>query len=820
MPALYRSLFRRLAKSPGFALVTVLMLALGIGANTAIFSVLNGVLVKPLPFHESDRLAGIWLSAPGLNIPELNASPAQYFLYGEEAKTFDHMSLWVEDSVVVTGLAEPEQVEALNATHSLLTALQVNPAIGRAISKQDEIPNSPKVALLSHGYWQRKFGGDPNALGKQILIDAEPHQIIGVLPQSFRFLNQSPQLITTLRFDRSKVFVGNFSYQAIARLKPGVTWQEANTDVARMLPILMRSFPAPPGFSMKMLEDAKLAPNVKPLKDEVVGNIGTLLWVLMGTIGIVLLIACANVANLMLVRAEGRQQELAVRAALGASRADITRELLAESLLLGIAGGIAGIGVAYLGLRLLIPNVPAGMPRVQEIAMDPIVLVFALVVSLLAGLLFGLIPVFKYAGPRVNLALREGGSRNASASRERHRARSLLVVMQVALALVLLVGASLMIRTFQTLIKVNPGFRNPEQVLTLGLGVPYAQEKNMDRVLEMYREMRRRISEIPGVEAVAWGNSITMDGNRSFDPVFAEDRTYKSDQLPPIRAYKYAAPGLFHALGNPLVAGRDFTWTDLQNRAPVVVISENMAREMWGNPGNAIGKRVRESPKGVWREVIGVVGDERHHGIAEPAPTIIYWPVITKGMWGEGDEIRRYAKFAIRSQRTGSQSFTEEVKKAIWGVNPGIPISQIRTLKTIQERSMARTSFTLVMLGIAGAMALLLGAVGIYGVISYSVLQRTREIGIRTALGATGGSVQGMFLRHGLLLSLAGVAVGMAVSFGLSRWMASLLYEVSPRDPLTFALVPVGLVVAAMLASYFPSRRATRVDPAVALRSE
>jgi predicted permease len=818
MPSQLRFILRRLLKSPGFTAVTLLTLALGIGANTAIFGVINGILLKPLPFSDPDRLASLRLQAPGLNISDLEVAPALYFMLREESQAFDHAIVWNGDSLSVTEIGEPEEVDAIDTTFDLLATLQVAPQLGRPFLEADGKPDAPAVVLISHGYWMRKFGGDPNVIGKRIMADAKPREIVGVLPESFRFLNRKPQIIVPLQFDRAKVFAGNFSYDGIARLKPGVTWQQANTDLAHLVALMQTKFPMPPGFSAGMFEAARIGPVVKPLKDRVTGDIGTMLWVLMATIGMVLFIAGANVANLLLVRAEGRQHELTIRAALGASRGDLARELLAESMLLGLIGGGLGLGLAYIALKFLIQLAPAGLPRLQEITIDPTVWIFTLAVSLVAGASFGLIPVFKYAGPRIGTGLRDGG-RGSSAGREKHRARSILVVVQVALALVLLIGAGLMIRTFRSLAQIDPGFKNPETLLTLRVGIPTQRVPKYERVLEMYQEMIRKISEIPGVDSASLG-AIILDGQRSGDPVFAEDHEYKQGELPPIRRYKYAGPGMFATLGTPIVAGRDFNWTETGKRLPVVLLGENLARELWGDPQRAIGKRVRERPGGAWREVIGVVGDGRDDGMSEPAPKAIYLPLVVSNLWDQSTEVRRNPSFAIRSRRAGTQSLTLQVQQAIWSVDPALTISQVRTLREVVDQSMARTSFTLVMLAIAGVMALVLGVIGIYGVISYSVSQRTREIGIRTALGATSSELQGMFVKHAFTLAAIGVGVGLAGALAVTQLMSTLLYEVSPRDPLTFGLVPLVLIAAALAASFLPARRATQVEPVEALRTD
>jgi putative ABC transport system permease protein len=813
--------FRRLGRAPLFTAVTLITLAIGVGANTAIFSVLDGVLLKPLPYPHADDLVGVWHTAPGLNMKELAASPSIYFIYSEQNRTFQDIGLYTGDSVNVTGVGEPEQVRALLVTERVLPILGIPPLLGRWFTSKDETPGSPDTMLLSYGYWQRKFGGDPAIVGRRILVRSQAREVIGVLPPNFHFLGrEDPPLILPLRFDRNKTFLGNFSYQAVARLKPGATITQANADVARMLPIVDRSFPLPAGFSLKLFEQARIGPNVRPFKQDVIGDVSTTLWVLMATIGMVLLIACANVANLLLVRAEGRQQELGIRAALGASRLQIACELLFESLLLGIAGGALGLALAYAAIRVLIAMAPTGLPRLNEIGIDTPVLLFTVAVSLLAGLLFGSIPVFKYAGARLGTGLREGG-RTLSQSRERHRARSTLVIVQVALAVVLLVSSGLMIRTFRAMTHVQPGFVHPAEVQTLRISIPEAEVKEQEQVFRMQEELLRRMAAIPGVTAASIATKIPMDGNASFEPIFTEDRTYAEGQLPPIRRFHNVSPGFFGTIGAPLVAGRDFTWSDLENQAPMVLVSENLAREYWHDPSRALGKRIRVA-LGVarWHQIIGVVADIRDDGADKPAPSSLYWPILVKGLYNEGVEVPRTATFAIRSSRAGAESFLKEVRQAVWSVDANLPLAEIRTLDDYYRKSMARTSFTLIMLAAAGAMALLLGVVGIYGVIAYSVSQRTREIGIRVALGAQHQQLTGMFVRHGMLLTTAGVVCGLAASIALTRLMSSLLFEVSRFDPMTYGTVAIGLAAASALASYLPSRRAAAGDPIEALRAE
>jgi predicted permease len=814
-----KHVLRRLLRSPIFTAVTLATVAIGIGANSAIFSVINGVLLKPLPYADAERLVGVWQSAPVIGINDLTLSFSDYFTFLDENRSFQELGLWDNDSVSITGLGAPEQVQNIEVTAGILPALGVQPQLGRWFTAKDDSPGSPATVILTYGYWMRKFGGDPLAVGRRIVVDGEAKEIVGVMPQSFRFLDDKPDLIVPFQYDRNKATLGNFSYKGIARLKPGVSLAQANQDIARMIPIVNTKFPPPPGFSVKLFEEIKLQPNVRPLKRDVIGDLGKVLWVLMGSIGVVLLIACANVANLLLVRAEGRQQELAIRSSLGANWTKIARELLMESVFLGLAGGVLGLGLAYAGLKILVSIAPASLPRLQDIYIDPRVLLFTLTLSLLAGLLFGLIPVMKYGAPSMAAVLRAGG-RTLSQSKERHRVRNTLVVLQVALALVLLISSGLMIRTFVALQRVQPGFTNASQLQTVRLYIPDAQVKEPERVLRMLQEMQQKISVIPGVASASFSNWAPTDGNTSSDVLYAADRTYREGELPPLRRFHYVAPGFFQAIGTRLVTGRDYTWQDMQDKRNVVIVSENLARDLWRDPSAALGKRIREGMKDDWREIIGVVENLHDDGADHKPPSTVYWPVRMKNIYGQPNYVLRGPVFAIRSTRAGSESFVKEIQQAIWSVNANLPITKTRTLEEVYRGSMARSSFTLVMLAIAGSMALLLGVVGIYGVISYSVSQRTREIGIRIALGAQPRTLRAMVVRNGVLLASIGVAFGLAGAAALTRIMASFLFDVSALDPLTYCAVSAGLLAAAAAASYIPAHKASSVNPVDALRAE
>ena len=810
---------RRLIKSPAFTLTALITVGAAIGANALIFSVVNGVLLKPLPYADPASLVGVWHTAPGVMAGPMQQSPATYFMYREAATAFQDIGLWSDGSVTVTGRGEPEQIEALSVTDGTLPILGIRPALGRGFTADEITATGPDVVILTHRYWQRAFGGNPSAVGQSLTINGRAREVIGVLPEDFQFLRSNPALVQPFRFNRGEIHAANFSYQGLARLKPGITIAQANADMARLIPSLTERFPLPPGFSQKMFEDARIGPLVRPLDIDVVGDIGAMLWILLGTVGLVLLVACANVANLFLVRAEARQQELAVRLALGAETRRVAWELLSESLLMSLLGGALGIAFAYGGIQLLLYLQPAQLPRLNEITIDPIVLAFTLGLSVIAGLVFGAIPVLKYSRPELAASLKDS-SRGSSEGRERHRARNTLVVAQVALAAVLLVASGLMVRTFLAIRDVPPGFVKPEEVLTLRISIPQALVSDAAQVARTHEQIARSIEAVAGVTSVGVSSSITMDGNSSQDPIFVEDFPSPEGQIPPLRRFKHIGAGYFETMGNPVIAGRSLTWSDVHNAAPLVVISENLAREYWGDPVKAVGRRIRETPKNPWREIVGVVGNDKQDGATNPAPPTVYWPMLAKNFWDIDVSVQRSLGYAIRSSRLQSPGFLAEVQQAVGKVNPNLPLARVRTLAQMYEESMAQTSFVLVILGIAAAVTLLLGVVGIYGVVAYIVSQRRREIGIRMALGARGGEVQRMFVTRGVALAGVGLVVGLAAAAGLMRLLGALLFGVSPFDPITYGLVVVGLAAVAFVATWLPARQATRIDPMVALRSE
>lgn len=812
----FRHVLRRLRRAPMFTFTAVLTLTVGIGANSAIFSVINGVILKPLPYAHAEELTDLNLTAPGVNLSDADPAPFLYFTFKDQNRAFQSLGLYHWTSRSVTGLAEPEQVQGLDVTSEVLPMLGVQPEVGRWFSANDTAPGGPQTVILMYGWWQARFGGDGSVIGRNVQVDGIPREVVGVMPANFRFLDRDAAFILPLQFDRNKEFLGHFSYPGVARLKPGVTLEQGSADIGRMIPIALHSFPPTSGFTVKAFEDVHLAPKMHYLKESLIGDLGKTLWVVMGTIAIVLLIACANVANLLLVRAEARQQELAIRTALGAGWRDIARELLGESVALGLLGGVFGLALGYASERMLVVMAPAHLPRLRDISIDPMVVLFTFAVALLTGVVFGMIPVLKYAGPQLGNALRSAG-RTASDSRERYRARSMLVVVQVALAVVLLVGSGLMIRTFTALRHIDPGF-NSKDALTMRISIPASQVIDPTAVVQLEQQILDKIRSVPGVTAVGLSSGLPTE-SYSLYQVYARDKSY-ADKTPPLRVQKFVSPGLLQAMGNRLVAGRDFTWSDTYDRQAVAMVSENLARELWQDPQLAIGKQIRENPTGPWREVVGVVNDEHEDGMQVKAPAEAYYPLLMNNFEGNPVLVQRGLWYVVRSKRAGSQGFLTDLQQAVWSVNRTLPLANVETLQEIYDHSLASTSFTLVMLAIAGAMALLIGLVGIYGVISYSVSQRTREIGIRMALGACRTEVKRIFMTHGLVLATIGVGCGICGAAALTRVLASLLFDVNPLDPLTYAAVSIALITAAGIACYIPALRATAVNPTEAMRTE
>jgi predicted permease len=821
-----RHSMRALGRAPSFTAVVLLTLALGIGANTAMFSLVDGIVLKPLPYPRPAELVSLRHTAPGAewlgNIAsDLPLSASMYVTYAEHNRTFSSLGVWVAGTATVTGVGNPEQVRRVSVSDGVLEALGIPPLVGRALGAADQAADAVvRPMMLGYGYWMRRFGGDPSVVGRTIDVDSRPHQVIGVMPQGFRIVDAEPDLIVPFAFDRRTLILPGFGLEAVGRLKPGVTMGEASADVARMVPIWLHSWPLLPGVDPTIYEAWHITPMLRPLATEVTGNVARVLWILLGTIGIVLLVACANVAGLMLVRLDGRQTELAVRAALGAGRGQIVRALVVESTLLAIAGGILGAALAAVGVQLLVRYGPDTLPRLHEVSVDARALAFALGAALVSSVLVGVIPALRYA--RLGPAEAVHGSRGTTDNRERRRARHGLVVAQVALALVLLVASGLMMRTFQSLLAVVPGFTNPDTIQTLRVVVPERLVPDPERVTRLQQDVVDRLAALPGVESVAFGSGVPMTGGTpEWDVISVEGRRYDTNETPPARFFKRISPGYFRTMGTSLVAGRDLTWTDLYDRRRVVIVSEGMARDLWGSAEAAIGKRVHRLPGSPWWNVVGVVRDVHEHGADAPAPDIVYWPAFGESSLQAGQlTATRGVTFTVRSSLAGSAALLTGIRRAVWAANASLSVASERTMREIYDASMQRTSFTLVLLGLAGVMALILSLVGLYGVLAYAVSRRTREIGIRLALGAPPRGIGRLFVGNGLRLTALGTVVGLVAAAALSRAMSSVLFGVSPLDPVTFAIAPLVLAAAAALASYLPARRASRIDAVRALQQE
>jgi putative ABC transport system permease protein len=795
-----RDAVRVFVKQRALAATVVLTLALGIGATTAIFSVVYGVLLKPLPFQEPDRLVSVTQFAP--HGAGTNQGPGTFLTYRENQQVFEGIGAWDPVEVSITGSGDPERVQGLLVSASTLPLLRVQPIVGRVFSAEDDTPGAPRRVMLTHGYWQRRFGGAAAVIGQTLIIDGRPTEVIGVLPPSFTFLRTRPSIVLPMPLDVNAPRGISFGFQALARMKPGVTLAQANADLGRMISLL------PPVFAR-----LELQPNVRPLSSDVIRDAGQILWILLAAVGVVWLIACGNVANLFLVRVEARQHELAMRAALGASRGRIARTLLSESLVLALAGGALGVALAQTAIALLRTIAPAELPRADDIAVDGMVLLFTVAVSVLSGLLCGVFAMFRFGKPGI-AALKEGG-RSASEGLGRQRTRGALVVGQVALALTLLIVSGLMIRTGMAMRQVDPGFTRPEEVQTFVLAIPASFISDAQQTVRTFERVAEQVARVPGVTSVGLSSSITMDGEDNGNYAAIEEFPDPQGTVVKLRRFKSIGPGYFETMGNRLVAGRPITWSDIYAERPVVIISEPLAREYWGEPAKAIGKRLRgSSGKSPWREIVGVSGNERDDGLSQQPTAIVYWPMLNESYrW-------RTMSYAVRSTRVGTPAFARELEQAVWSVNPDLPLASVQTLADIQAGSMTQTSFALVMLGIAAAVALLIGSVGIYGVIAYAAAQRTREIGVRMALGAQLGDVRRMFLRQGLRLTAAGIVIGIGIALTLTRVISGFLFGVGPMDPITYAAVSAVLAGIALVATYLPAHRASRVDPVVALRAE
>jgi putative ABC transport system permease protein len=803
---------RTLARNPGFACVAILTLALGVGANAAIFSVVNAVLLRPLPWAESGRTVMIWSRWTAFE--KTWVSDGEVNGYRKESRTLADVGAWDDGQVNLTGDGEPERVAAGSVTANLFAVLGARPIRGRTFNTQEDVPNGPRVAIVGYGLWQRRYGGDPSMVGRTIQINGAPYEVIGIMPADFvlptDFQNPAPSVLwTPAGWDAASTEHGNHGYYAAARLRPGVTLAQARDDLHTIAHNWTRQGLYPPQMQFDTV--------VVSLQEEVVGTVRRAIWLLFGAVGFLPLIACANVANLLLARAEARQREMAVRTALGAGAGRVLRQLLTESLVLAGISAAAGLSLAWIGVRLLAWWNPSSIPRVAGTSVDWRVLFFTVGIALITTVIFSVAPAARLLKADLTESMKEGGG-NATTGGGRARFRNSLVVAEMALAVVLLVGAGLMLRTLWSLQRIDLGF-NPSGVLTMRIALPAASYAAPDQVVRFYAGLVERIGAIPGVTAAGAARSLPL-GSTIGDFGLVVDGYAPPPGSSAKGDWQIITAGYMDAIGEQVLKGRGVERTDGSESQLVGLINEEMARRYWSGR-DPIGSRFRIGmrPDRPWVTVVGIVKDVRHNGVTDIVKEKFYIP---HPQWhrsvGNVNAIRGMT-LVVRTQGTPS-ALTSTVKDTIRQLDPSLPVADVRTMEDVVGGAMSTPRFTSVLLSIFAALALTLSAVGIYGVLSYVVSRRTREIGIRVAIGAGRGQVLKMVLASGVSLALAGIAAGLVLAFGVTRLLRGLLHGVAPADPLTFAAVAIVLTGVAALASVVPAWRASRVDPVIALRSE
>jgi putative ABC transport system permease protein len=792
---------RMLVKQPGFTLIAVLTLALGIGANTAIFSVVNAVLLCPLPYQTPDQLVVLWETHPQtmLRNERSNVSPANFIDWRDQSRVFEQVAaLDGQRGFNLTTGGEPERIQGARVTASLFSLLGVRPCLGRSFLPEEDQAGQSRVILLSHGLWQRRFGSDPGVIGKTLSLNLSSFTVVGVMPREFNF-PEEVEFWTPMAFNADELKTRDFHYlNVIARLKPGVTLRQAQAEMTTLARRLEQQYPA---------SNAKRSVQIASLHEHLVGNVKLALLVLLGAVGFVLLIACANVANLLLARVATRQREIAIRLALGATRLRLVRQLLTESVLLALLGGAFGLLMASWGVHLLIRLSPSNLPRLTEVSIDGRVLGLTLTLSILTGLIFGLLPALQAARFSLNETLKESG-RGAEGARQ-HRARSMLVIAEVALSLVLLLGAGLMIRSFMQLNRVNPGFK-PDHLLTVRLSPTISKFRNEDEGIAFYQQVIERVGALPGVVSVGAVTHPPMSNINLHLDFAVEGRPAAATGEKTSAEARAISPGYFETMGIPLLKGRDFTLHDHKQSARVAIINETMARQYWPNE-DPMGKRLTMESEDAPRQIIGVVGDVRHWGLDQGARAEMYWPLFQNPL-----------VFMTLMVRTTSDpaSLAAPVRREVSGIDKDQPVYSLKPMGQLVSDSVAQQRLNLLLLTIFAGVALALAAIGIYGVMAYAVTQRTREIGVRIALGAQASDVLKLVIGQGIMQTLVGLAVGLVASFALTRLMKNLLFGVSATDPRTFVFTTLLLAGVALVACYLPARRATKVDPLLTLRRE
>jgi putative ABC transport system permease protein len=806
-----RMAVRTLLKQPRFAAVASLTVALGVGAVTVIFSVVNAVLIQPLPYPNASRLVNIWSTSPGLGYDQFPLSPDLFLFFQKHQTVFEDMALRQRGRVNLLSGKEPHVVESALVTAPYFSTVSATFALGRPFTAEEDTHKAPHVAVISDRLWRGTFGADPGVLAQSVRVDGEPTQIVGVAP-AWMDQRGTPDMWLPARFNPDSPPMGNFGWNGIGRLKPGVQPEEAAKQLEPLVKRAMETYVTSPNYRA-FLTKGQYRPLVNPLKADIVGDVREPLWILLGTVGMVLLIACANVANLCLVRAEGRQREMAVRLALGGNRFRIVHGLLVESLVLSVAGSIVGVLVAAVSLPLLIQLAPASIPRLEEVRVDGLVMAVAAALSVVSALIFGFLPALRYTRSTMLTALRHGG-RNATDHPARNRGRNVLVAAQTAMAMILLVGSGLLARSFTRMMNAELGFETTN-LLTARVALPPTSYREGADVARFAQRLVERLSALPAVEAAGATSDLPIESGGSGTAFEIDGRPSVPGTLPPIVSYQIVTPGYFAAMRTPITRGRDFVWSDFRDGVDSIVVNQQMVDEFWKGQ-DPIGKRIRRSssdPKEIrpWFTVVGVVGNIRQEGPREPVEEMIY---LTPNTLFEDE---RALTYVIRGQHASVQA--DGIRRVVRELDADLPIAAIRTMDEVVEESVVQFSFTMLTLGIAAVVALVLGAIGLYSVLSYAVSLRTREIGVRLALGAAPSRVLRSVVGRGVAISLAGLVAGALGAVGLTRLLRSLLFETEPLDPVTFAGMAGVLLLVAFFASYLPARRAASISPMESMKN-
>jgi predicted permease len=815
--------WRSLRRAPVFSASVVLTLTVGIGSAAAIFAIVNAVLIRPLPYGKADRLVGAWHDMAPLSLNHAMQTAGTYFTYKKFVHSIEDIGIYEGGSVTVTDPAEraqPERMNVVNATASLIPLLEVPPLLGRTFTAAEDVPKGPHVALISEGLWRSRFGGDRGVIGKTLVVSGDLTQIIGVMPERFRFPDAGTKLWLPLQLDPNDPNPGGFNYIGIVRLKPGVTIAAAQREFVSALPRLPEVSPTlAPGVTTQMLLDqAKPVPHLVPMRDDVVGEVSHTLWIVAATAILVLLVTCANVANLLLVRADGRHRELSVRAALGAGRNRVLAHFFTESALLTVLSAALGLGLAALGIGVLVRAGPAQIPRLAEVHIDAAVVVFTLVVGACVAIACSAIPAVRFLRADVLSGLREGG-RAGTAGSHRQRARSTLVAVQVAFALVVLAASALLLRSFERLRAVRPGF-DPDGVATVWLTIPSQRYPNDTTVVNFWARLADRAAQLPGVQSVGVTSRLPLMMNgMNINPVYVEGDASSATKIPPLEVYSTVDAGYFTAMRIPLIAGRTFDRLERQH-GDETIVSQEVARVLFHDSTGqaALNKRFRELPNGQLHTIIGVVGSVRDTSLSSPPVRTVYFP---ESLGGDTVSRQLDRRMALVARTSGDvTATTRSMQRLIHETDPTLPTFDVRSMRATTDASIARLTFTMIVLAVAAAVTLILAVIGLYGVIAYIVTLRTRELGVRIALGAQPRAVATMVTRQALALCVAGLAVGLALVVAGARFLRTFLYEVAPTDPLALGSATALLVAFALLASWIPARRAARVNPIEALRSD